>query len=163
MKQSKIIIIALALVLTSAGAEAATATPRIAEIIASNNELTPNDAPVSIKARRHLRVGTILQRSDITVSGSEPAQAAALDIVGMEVKRTIYADKPIMPEDISTPTAIKRNAIVTIEFKKGPLLITTEARVLDPGAVGETVRVMNISSKVILSAIVVSSSKVKAR
>ncbi|VAW01394.1 hypothetical protein MNBD_ALPHA05-563 [hydrothermal vent metagenome] len=123
----------------------------------------PNDAPVMIKARRHLRAGTILRRTDVVIGDSEAAQAAARDIIGMEVKRTIYADKAIMPEDISPPTAIKRNAIVTIEFKKGPLLITTEARVLEPGSVGESVRVMNLSSKIILTAIVVSSSKVRTR
>ncbi len=129
----------------------------------NENLTTSNDAPVIIKARRHLRAGTILRRIDIIIGDSETAQAAARDIIGMEVKRTIYADKTIMPEDISPPTAIKRNAIVTIEFKKGPLLITTEARVLEPGSVGETVRVMNLSSKVILTAIVVSSSKVRTR
>ncbi len=138
--------------------------PVALEAIAANGDFAaPNDGPVAIKARRHLRAGTILRRTDIIIGDGEAAQAATRDIIGMEVKRTIYADKTIMPEDISPPTAIKRNAIVTIEFKKGPLLITTEARVLEPGSVGESVRVMNLSSKVILTAIVVSSSKVRTR
>jgi flagellar basal body P-ring formation protein FlgA len=162
MKQSTTVLIALVIMLTPPGASAE--APIAPEAITLNENLAaPNDAPVAIKARRHLRAGTILRRTDVIIGDGETAQAAAQDVIGMEVKRTIYADKAIMPEDISPPTAIKRNAIVTIEFKKGPLLITTEARVLEPGSVGESVRVMNLSSKVILTAIVVSSSKVRTR
>lgn len=150
----------LGLMLTPAGARAETTS----EVVTAEDDMVAAvEIPTTIKARQHLRAGTILQRSDLIVSDGETAQAAALDIVGMEAKRTIYANKTITPDDIHLPTAIKRNAIVMIEFKKGPLLITTEARVLDPGAVGETVRVMNLSSKVILSAIVVSSSRVRTR
>ncbi len=162
MKQSMTIFTALAIILTPAGASAEAPTAP-ATVVANGDLAAANDAPAAINARRHLRAGTILQRVDIIISGGEAAQAALQDIVGMEVKRTIYAGKTIMPKDVAPPTAIKRNAIVTMEFKKGPLLITTEARVLDPGAIGETVRVMNLSSKVILSAIVVSSSKVRTR
>jgi flagellar basal body P-ring formation protein FlgA len=162
MNQSTKILIMLALMLTPSGAHAE--APVAPETIVLNEHLAaPIDAPVATKARRHLRAGTILRRTDVIIGDGEIAQAAAREIIGMEVKRTIYADKAIMPEDISPPTAIKRNAIVTIEFKKGPLLITTEARVLEPGSVGESVRVMNLSSKVILTAIVVSSSKVRTR
>ncbi len=138
-----------------------------AEAAAPTNEENAKPAvaasePGVVYAARHLRAGTVLQQSDIIVGGDN-SEALVQSIVGMETKRTIYANKIIAPEDLHRPTAIKRNSIITIEFKKGPLLITTEARALDAGAVGETVRVMNISSKVILSAVVVSSRKVRAR
>jgi len=123
-----------------------------------------SEAPV-IRAARHLPAGAIIQLSDLTFD-SEPTQAAkaqAHRIAGQEVKKTIYAGKQITGSFIGPPTLVNRNALVTIEFEKGPLLITTEGRALDAGAKGQSVRVMNLDSKITLSAVVVSASKVRTR
>ena len=83
--------------------------------------------------------------------------------VGMELKRSVYAGIVLRPTDVGPPTAIQRNAIVALEFTRGPLTISTEGRALDAGAVGETVRVMNLNSKVILSAVVSGPNKAVAQ
>lgn len=115
-----------------------------------------------VTAARHLRAGTIIQGADIVIDGGASDAVASLKntIVGMEIKRTIYAGKPLTLSELGSPTVIKRNAVITIEFIRGPLVITTDGRALDPGGVGDTVRVMNLNSRIILSAIVVGANKV---
>lgn len=113
-----------------------------------------------VKAAQHLRAGAILHASDLATDGNE---AALKPFIGMELKRSVYAGKVITANDIGMPTLIERNAIVLLEFERGPLLITTEGRALDAGAKGETVRVMNLASKIILTAEVVGPNKVKTR
>ncbi len=117
--------------------------------------------PSPVKAARHLRAGTVLHASDLVSEDSAHDAFAAL--VGMEVKRTVYAGAVINHSNIGPPTLIERNAIVSLEFERGPLLITTEGRALDAGAEGDMVRVMNLASKIILSAQVVGPNKVKTQ
>ncbi len=113
--------------------------------------------PVHVKAAHNLRTGTVLHSSDLIIEGDN--QRAQDLFVGMELKRAIYAGAKISPKDVGPPTAIQRNALVTLEFKRGPLMITTEGRALAAGAVGDTVRVMNLNSKVILTAVVSGPNK----
>ncbi|WDI31543.1 flagellar basal body P-ring formation chaperone FlgA [Hyphococcus flavus] len=122
--------------------------------IAAKKKLAP------VKAANHLRAGAILHESDLATDGDK---AAYEPFIGMELKRAVYAGKVITANDIGMPTLIDRNAIVMLEFERGPLLITTEGRALDAGAVGEMVRVMNLSSKIILTAEVVGPNKVITR
>ncbi len=115
-----------------------------------------------VTAARHLRAGTIVQDADILVDGGAPDAVASLKktMAGKEIKHTVYAGKPLTLSDLGSPTVIKRNAVITIEFIRGPLVITTDGRALDPGGVGDTVRVMNLNSRIILTAMVVGANKV---
>ena len=119
-------------------------------------------APPVAKAARNLRAGTILHVTDLIFEGGTPAEIIAFKelLTGKELKRTTYAGAPLPLAALSMPTVVKRNAIVTIEFIRGPLVITTEGRALDPGAVGDTVRVMNLKSRVTLSATIIDANKV---
>jgi flagella basal body P-ring formation protein FlgA len=123
--------------------------------------LPVSQTPAQVKAAQNLRSGTVLHASDLLVEGDNQA---ALDLyVGMELKRAVYAGVVLKPGDVGAPTAIQRNAIVTLEFVRGPLTITTEGRALDAGAMGDTVRVMNLNSKIILTAVVAGTNKAVAQ
>ncbi|MEZ5892645.1 MAG: flagellar basal body P-ring formation chaperone FlgA [Parvularculaceae bacterium] len=114
-----------------------------------------------VKAAQTLRTGTILTAADLVI---ETGDASALDAyLGKELKRTIYPGKTLSPNDVSMPTMIQRNALVQVEFHRGPLLITTEGRALDAGAVGDAVRVMNLNSKIVLTAVVTGPNKAATR
>ncbi len=117
--------------------------------------------PAPVKAAQHLRAGTVLHASDLIVDGDDPRSLEAF--VGMEIKRAVYAGKVISENDIGLPTIVERNAIVSLEFVRGPLIITTEGRALDAGAAGESVRIMNLSSKIILTAEIVGPNKARTR
>lgn len=114
-----------------------------------------------VKAINNLRAGVILHHSDLTVENGDPNILS--QYVGKEMKRAVYAGKSISQSDVGPATIIERNAIVSLEFVRGPLVIMTEGRALDSGAMGEGVRVMNLSSKIILTAVVTGPNQARTR
>ncbi|GJL92832.1 flagellar basal body P-ring formation chaperone FlgA [Hyphococcus sp.] len=117
--------------------------------------------PANVKAAQNLRPGMLLSAADLIVEGDN---STGLDLyVGQEVKRAIYVGKTLSLNDVGPPTAVERNAIVMLEFVRGPLMITTEGRALDSGAVGDRVRIMNLSSKIILTGTITGPNKAVTR
>jgi flagella basal body P-ring formation protein FlgA len=57
---------------------------------------------------------------------------------------------------------VERNAIVTMEYRKGALTILAEGRALGAGGLNDRVRVMNMSSRVTIDARVVGAGRVTA-
>ena len=131
------------------------------DLLAAPAALAVDAKPTIVKAAQNLRIGTVLHASDLVVEGDDPF--ATDPFVGMEVKRSIYVGRTLTSNDVGPPTAIARNDIVNLEFERGPLTISTEGRALDAGAVGEAVRVMNLSSKIILTAVVTGTNTARAQ
>ena len=111
---------------------------------------------------KHIHVGTIISASDIVPPKSAAAMRRAAGLIGKETARTLYQGQPILDKDVRSPTLIKRNAIVQVEFNKGLMTILTEGRALDDGGLGSRIRVMNLSSKRIITTIVTSANTVAA-
>ncbi|MDF2231231.1 flagellar basal body P-ring formation chaperone FlgA [Albimonas sp. CAU 1670] len=100
-------------------------------------------------ATRPIPSRTILTEADVALRPSpfgdglaDPAEA-----VGMETRVALYAGRPIRAEDIGPPALVERNALVLMRYQRGALLITAEGRAMDRGAVGERIRVVNLSSR----------------
>lgn len=102
-----------------------------------------------VLAARTLRAETVLTADDVKAVPGEAG--SALDdprlAVGMEARVTLYAGRPIQPGDLGAPAIVDRNQIVALSFQSGGLSILTEGRALGRGGVGETIRVMNLSSR----------------
>ena len=77
-----------------------------------------------------------------------PAQAA-----GREAVRALRAGQPVRSTDLAAPRIIRRGQNITILFSAGPLNIQTAGRALTDAAVGEPVRVLNLSSNRTLDAV----------
>lgn len=107
------------------------------------------EAVVAVKT---IRANTILTRHDISVDPQLPSYGLSdpMDVIGMETRVVLYAGRPIRPENLSPPALVDRNEIVPLVFHRGGLVISTHGRALDRGAEGETIRVMNISSRTTL-------------
>ncbi|MEM9147094.1 MAG: flagellar basal body P-ring formation chaperone FlgA [Pseudomonadota bacterium] len=105
-----------------------------------------------VLARHTLRPGEVVTADDLR-AGDGLADAAAA-MVGLEVRRAVYAGRPIAPADLGPPTLIERNAIVTMTYRAGALAIRTEGRALDAGGEGERIRVMNLTSRQWVPAVV---------
>jgi len=69
------------------------------------------------------------------------------DVIGMESRVVLYAGRPIRADDLIAPAIVKRNQIAPILFNNAGLSISTYGRVLDRGAAGDVVRVMNLASR----------------
>jgi flagella basal body P-ring formation protein FlgA len=59
----------------------------------------------------------------------------------------IYAGKAITAAQVGPSTVVERNQIIQLSYNAGGLSILTEGRALDRGGVGETIQVMNLSSR----------------
>ena len=75
------------------------------------------------------------------------------DIIGKEARVALYAGRPIRPGDVGAPAVVERNQIIAIVYSQGGLVITTEGRALDRGGSGDAIRVMNLSSRTTITAI----------
>ena len=72
------------------------------------------------------------------------ADRAAL--IGKIAKRTLLPGQEIQAAAIQNPRAVANGAHVTLVYRDGGLTIVTSAQALEPGGVGDTIRVRNEDS-----------------
>ncbi len=82
-------------------------------------------------------------------------------IIGQTPRRWIREGTIIRAGDLEQPTIIKKGDSVAITFIAGNLMITSQGRALENGAVGAPIRVMNIQSKRSIDTIVTGFGSVK--
>lgn len=117
----------------------------------------------SIIAARTVRANTIILPEDLSLSDRTiPGAFKNLDLVaGMETRVILYAGRPVLPGDVAKPALVDRNQIVPLVFSRRGLRIVTEARAMTRGALGESVRVMNLSSRTTVNGIVRADGSVE--
>ena len=86
---------------------------------------------------------------DIDVLGALETSALA---IGQEARVALYAGRPIRAADVGAPAVVERNQIITLIYRHGVIVISTEGRALDRAGPGDLIRVMNISSRTTVSA-----------
>jgi flagellar basal body P-ring formation protein FlgA len=103
----------------------------------------------SVVATRTIRAHTVLTAEDITVVAMDIPNAIAetATAIGQETKVAIYAGKAITADQLGPSAVIERNQIIQLAYSVGGLFILTEGRALDRGGIGETIQVMNLSSR----------------
>lgn len=109
-----------------------------------------------VTAARPLPAGTVIAANDVLLSDGQAGGAAhdLAQVVGQELRRTVYAGRAIQVADLGAPALVERNQTVRLTYRQGGLAILTEGRALDRGGVGEIVRVMNTSSHATVRALV---------
>ncbi len=110
------------------------ATPALGEIVTPAHTIRANSVITADD----------LKMTDIAMPG---AISNPLEITGLEAKRNLYAGRPIRASDVGPAALIERNQIVSLRYNLGGLFIETEGRALDRAAVGEFLRVLNLSSR----------------
>ena len=115
-----------------------------------------------VTANRIIKAQGIIESGDLSMSegDTDGLFTDPSDVVGMEAKVTLYAGRAIRFEDVSQPAVVDRNQTVEMIYRRGPLTIVAAGRALDRAAVGETIRVMNNSSRVTVSAQVTAKGQV---
>jgi len=105
---------------------------------------------------RPVRAGSVIAESDLEIlEDTIPGTVAGIaEAVGKEAKVTLYPGRPIQSSQIGSPALVDRNQLVRMVYSSGPLSITTEGRVLDRAGIGESVRVMNLTSRQTVSGVV---------
>ena len=105
-------------------------------------------------ASRTLRAGTILQTGDFRPPEEDATAQLAERLIGLEVRRSIYAGHRIAAGDLGPPTLVRRNDLVTMSYRAGGLSIRADGRALSSGGVGERIRVMNLESRLTVGAVI---------
>lgn len=115
------------------------ATPAAAEVVVPVRTIPPH---------------AVIAAEDLALTDAAMPGAVAdpTQVVGLEARVALYAGRPIRPQDIGPAALVERNAIVPLIFQSGTLLITAEGRALDRAGPGEVIRVMNLTSRVTVSA-----------
>ncbi|SDL17860.1 flagellar basal body P-ring formation chaperone FlgA [Paracoccus chinensis] len=103
-------------------------------------------------ATRNLPAGTILATGDVAVTPSARAGLAPADALGKQLRTAVYEGRPISKGQLTTPTLVSRNQLVTLAYENAALRIETEGRALGAGGEGDLIRVMNLSSRATLMA-----------
>lgn len=115
-----------------------------------------------VLAANTIRAQSIITAQDLVVKpGDAPgvvADPAAL--VGQEARIAIYAGRPVRLADVGPPAIVDRNQIVSLIFQANGLSITAEGRSLSRAGAGEYVRVMNMSSRMTVTGLVLPDGRI---
>ena len=101
---------------------------------------------------RTIRANAIIGETDVTLRANMQSSGYARlnDVVGQEARVVLYPGQPIGVDDIGAPAIVTRNQVVRVSFFASGLHIMTEGRALERGAIGDRVRIMNLSSRATL-------------
>ncbi|MBB97802.1 MAG: flagella basal body P-ring formation protein FlgA [Rhodobacteraceae bacterium] len=114
---------------------------------------------------RTIRAEEIVTRGDfriepIEVPGAWPVDA---DVDGLETRVALYAGRAVRQGDLGPPALVQRNDIVTLVYARDGLQISAEGRALGRGGVGDSIRVMNLSSRTTISGWVRENGTIEVR
>ena len=114
---------------------------------------------------RTIRANVIILSTDVTVSAAQIPNGyrSLADVVGQEARVVLYPGRPILVDDVGPPAIVTRNQIVLVQFNGNGLHITTEGRALERGAIGDRVRIMNLSSRATLFGQVQQDGSIQVR
>lgn len=114
-----------------------------------------------------IRRGDILNENDVTkirlARKKVPAGALmdAAGIVGKEARTNLRANAPISRKDFQRPILIKQREKITVTFVMPGMKLTSRAIAMDEGAKGDVIDIMNIQSRRIVPATIISRGQVR--
>jgi flagella basal body P-ring formation protein FlgA len=116
---------------------------------------------------RRLNPGAVLEAEDLHMARVRAGLARgelvreAAQAVGMTLRRQLVPGQPVPLADLTrTPTVVK-GAPVVMELRAGGLALAAPGIALEPGALGERIRVLNPSSRAVVEAEVTGPERVR--
>ena len=117
--------------------------------------------------RRRMVPGDVIHERDIewlSLRADRIARNAVRDVanlVGKSPRRPIRAGAAVLGNELREPILVPRNSLVTIRLQTARMILTAQGRAMEPGAMGDVIRVMNTKSNKIISAGVTDSGAVE--
>lgn len=123
------------------------ASQSAAEVVVSTRVIRPNTivAADAVTLKPTAIIGTYTDLSQV---------------IGHEAKVALYPGRPIRIGDIGAPALIERNQIIRLTYVRNGLQISVDARSLARAGAGERIRVMNLSSRSTVTALVLPDGSV---
>lgn len=113
---------------------------------------------------RAIRGAQVIGPEDVAIAEDKDAPGAYHDasaVVGQEAKVSLYPGRPILKGQIGAPAIVERNQLVKMIYAEGPLNIATDGRTLDRGGPGDQIRVMNLSSRQVVTGSVAPNGTIR--
>ncbi len=115
------------------------------------------DARIPV-VNRSIAVGEVIADTDLdwaaAESGNRGTASRADQVVGRQARRPIYPGNAIPLSALRTPILIERGALISLTATLPGIALSTTAKALEQGGLGDTVRVMNASSNRVVQAVV---------
>lgn len=115
---------------------------------------------------RRLERGDVVAAGDIAVKDIDEFDAprgsftSAADVIGQQAMRTLLPGLPLAEGMVTRPSAVQRGERVRLMSNIGGLEISVTAEALEPGTIGQRIRVRNQESKRIVTARVSGAGEV---
>lgn len=116
---------------------------------------------------RGLGKGKIIRAEDlgmVEMRASQSQQNTARDesdLIGLETKRALQANRPIRLSDVQTPILVKKGALVTMLVRTPAMSLSAVGQALEDGAKGDVIRILNPKSRKTVQGTVVSKGQVQ--
>ena len=117
-------------------------------------------APLVLAYLRNLNAGDVVQAEDLTwsreaVGGADaPRQPEA--IIGMTARRPLREGEAAALHDVTAPLVIKKDDVIAVTCSVQGLSLTLQAKAMDNAVAGQTLSVINTTSKKIILAVAVA-------
>jgi flagella basal body P-ring formation protein FlgA len=112
---------------------------------------------------RSLEAGEIVQPEDLswTKLAAAPAGAPrdADALIGKAARRPLRSGAAASTRDVTNPLVVKRDDMVEVVFAMDGVNLSLQAKAMGAAAVGDTVSLMNLSSKKVIQAVVAAPGK----
>jgi flagellar basal body P-ring formation protein FlgA len=118
----------------------------------------------AVTVSRPIESGAVLQAADLTVLRRPKAQATGLldmnGAVGLSARHPLRPGQPLTTADVMKPVVVARNDTVTLIYEVPGLTLTLRGQAQDPGAVGDTIGVLNTQTKRVVQGVVTGPGRV---
>jgi flagella basal body P-ring formation protein FlgA len=110
--------------------------------------------------------GQVLKASDLAIERRPKGQMTSTTLTSIEqaqgllAKHAMRAGQIIRTADVAKPELVGRNENVTIVYEVPGILLTMTGKAIDPGALGDTINVVNVQSKRTIQATIIGPSRV---
>ena len=120
----------------------------------------------ALVAARNLSRGQVLYDSDLSLSMIPYAQSKGSLTspelaVGQTLKNNLAAGEALRDRYLGKSVVIRRGDMVTIVAQQGGLRVTASGQARQDGAIGETISVVNVNSKKVVTARVIGPNQVE--
>jgi flagella basal body P-ring formation protein FlgA len=129
-------------------------------------EKSQSYATQAIFLRRPLRSGARIQADDVETRPIDPLVANNIytepaDVIGRVLSQSMTTRVPVMPRHLEREWAINADDTVSIQIVRGGIEIESSGIALEAGQIGDTIRILNVSSGSELIGRIVQEKKVE--
>ena len=125
-----------------------------------------NEAAKIVKLSRSLRRGEVITNDDLVLVSSPDHRLVGYfekldDVIGRKTNRSLSVNQAVRNRHLEMDWLVQKDQTVTIETQIGGVTVAGSGLALDNAQMGDLLKVLNQSSKVIVEGRVVSEKKVK--